>query len=73
MRFISPISDTDVANLILSFDNQRVRLKQGRGAMGDMATTTSEEPELKHWLGILLVIILTAVIGALIPTVLYLL
>ena len=38
-----------------------------------MATTTSEEPELKHWLGILLVIILTAGIGALIPTILYLL
>ena len=37
-----------------------------------MATTTAEEPELKHWLGILLVILLTASIGAIIPTILYL-
>ena len=38
-----------------------------------MATTTAGEPELKHWLGILLVILLTAGVGALIPTILYLL
>jgi hypothetical protein len=38
-----------------------------------MATKTADEPELKHWLGILLVILITAGIGALIPTILYLL
>ena len=38
-----------------------------------MATTTAEDPELKHWLGILLVILITAAVGALIPTILYLL
>lgn len=38
-----------------------------------MATTTAEEPELKHWLGILLVILVTAGIGSIIPTILYLL
>ena len=35
--------------------------------------TTAEEPELKHWLGILFVILLTAAVGAIIPTILYLL
>jgi len=38
-----------------------------------MATSTAEEPELKHWLGVLLVILVTAAIGAIIPTLLYLL
>lgn len=38
-----------------------------------MATSTStvEDPELKHWLGILLVILVTGGIGAIIPVVLY--
>lgn len=38
-----------------------------------MATTTADEPGLKHWLGVLLVILVTAGIGAIIPTILYLL
>lgn len=38
-----------------------------------MATTAEEDPELKHWLGILLVILVTAGIGGLIPVILYLL
>ena len=37
-----------------------------------MATTTAEEPGLKHWLGVLLVILVTAGIGAIIPTILFL-
>lgn len=37
-----------------------------------MATTTAEEPGLKHWLGVLLVILVTAGVAAVIPTVLYL-
>ena len=38
-----------------------------------MATTRAEDPGLKHWLGVLLVILVTAAIGAIIPTILYLL
>lgn len=38
-----------------------------------MGTTTADEPGLKHWLGVLLVILVTAGIGAIIPTILYLL
>lgn len=38
-----------------------------------MATTNADEPGLKHWLGVLLVILVTAGIGAIIPTLLYLL
>lgn len=38
-----------------------------------MATTAAEEPGLKHWLGVLLVILVTAGIGAIIPTILFLL
>lgn len=38
-----------------------------------MATTSAEEADLRHWFGILLVILVTAAIGAIIPTILYLL
>lgn len=36
-----------------------------------MATTTAGEPELKHWLGVLLAILVTAAVGAIIPGILY--
>ena len=38
-----------------------------------MATTSAEDRDLRHWVGILLVILVTAAIGAIIPTILYLL
>lgn len=38
-----------------------------------MATTTGDEPGRKHWLGVLLAILVTIGIGAIIPTILYLL
>lgn len=59
---------------ILDFDNQSLRLMGPRRLAGAMATTTgAEEPELKHWVGILLVILITAAVGAIIPALLYLL
>lgn len=36
-----------------------------------MATTTADEPELRHWLGVLLAILVTAGVGMIIPTILY--
>lgn len=37
-----------------------------------MATSAAiEEPELKHWLGVLLVIMITGIISAVIPVILY--
>ena len=65
------VSDRCHRPSILDFDNPVERLKPRRHGFGDMATTT-KEPELKHWLGILFVILLTAGIGAIIPTILYL-
>lgn len=44
-----------------------------RHGFGGMATTPAEDPDLKHWIGIGLVILITAAIGAIIPTILYLL
>lgn len=37
-----------------------------------MAMRSAENTELKHWIGILLVILITAGIGAIIPVLLYL-
>lgn len=38
-----------------------------------MAMRDAEDPDLKHWLGVLLVILVTAALGAIIPAILYLL
>ena len=37
-----------------------------------MATTDAEDPELIHWVGVFLVILVTAALGAIIPAILYL-
>lgn len=71
IRYMSRLSGSRGDVRILNFDNRAVRLKVRRHVFGGMATTTAEEPELKHWLGILLVILITAGVGALIPTILF--
>lgn len=38
-----------------------------------MAMRDAEDPELIHWVGVLLVILVTAALGAIIPALLYLL